>query len=134
MVSTVSVTDCSTVSNPASHFSKSMPQYFMRSMDSWEMPRCFMWWIMMSLSMCCTPQSVWPMTMISSTPSSMMATSRERMTLPKGFVTTPPAFLMIFTSPFFRPSAAGSSSTSRVSMQVRMAIFLLGYLLAAYCS
>ena len=74
------------------------------------------------------------MTMISSTPSSMMATSRERITLPKGLVTTPPAFLMIFTSPFRRPSAAGRSSTSRVSIQVKMAIFLLGYLLAAYCS
>ena len=129
MVSTVSVTDCSTVSNPASQRSKSMPQYFIRSMDAWEMPRAFMCWIICSLSMCCTPQSVWPMTMISSTPSSMMATRRERITLPKGLVTTPPAFLMIFTSPLRSPRAAGRSSTSRVSMQVRMAIFLLGYLL-----
>ena len=57
-----------------------------------------------------------------------MATSRLRTVLSKGFVIVPPAFLMIFTSPFLNPRAAGSSSTSRVSMHVTMAMRLLGYL------
>ena len=83
----------------------------------------------MSALIWATPQSVWPMTMTSSTPSSMMPTSRLRTALSKGPVIMPPAFLIIFTSPLRMPSAAGSSSTRRVSMQVRMAIFLSGYLL-----
>ena len=44
-----------------------------------------------------------------------MATIRLRMAESKAEITSPPAFLMILASPFFNPSAAGSSSVSRVS-------------------
>ena len=47
---------------------------------------------------------------------------------------TPPAFLIIFTSPFLMPKAAGNNSVSRVSMHERIAIFLSGYLLVIYFS
>ena len=40
----------------------------------------------------------------------------------------PPAFFIIFTSPFLTPNAAGISSVNRVSMQDKIAIFLSGYL------
>ena len=87
------------------------------------------WRIIISALICATPQSLCPMTMTSSTPSSTIPTSRLRTALSKGPVIMPPAFLMSFTSPLRMPNAAGRSSTSRVSMQVRMAIFLSGYLL-----
>lgn len=45
----------------------------------------------------------------------------------KGLVITPPAFLMLLTSPLRIPGGAGKSSTRRVSVHVTMAIFLSGY-------
>lgn len=57
-----------------------------------------------------------------------------RITLPKGWEITPPAFFIIFTSPFLIPNAAGSKAVSRVSIQERIAIFLSGYLLVIYDS
>ncbi len=45
---------------------------------------------------------------------------------PKGWETRAPALLMILASPPRRFIACGSSSTRRVSMQVRTTIFLLG--------
>ena len=42
--------------------------------------------------------------------------------------TSPPAFFMIFASPFLRPRALGSNSVRRVSMQVRTASFFAGNL------
>src|SRR5215203_4047853 len=58
----------------------------------------------------------------------------ERMIEPKGWETTAPADLMIFTSPPRRFIAFGSSSTRRVSMQVRMTRCLLGQRSVWYCS
>ena len=58
----------------------------------------------------------------------------QRITLPKGWEITPPAFFIIFTSPFLIPNAAGSKAVSRVSIQERIAIFLSGYLLVIYDS
>ena len=97
-------------------------------------PRSIICFIIISLLICCTPQSVCPMTMTSSIPSSKIPTKTLRTTLPKAWLTTPPAFLMIFTSPFLIPRAAGKSSVSLVSIQVIIAIFLSGYLLVLYCS
>ena len=51
---------------------------------------------------------------------------------PNGCVTIARAVLRTFTSPCRRFMAAGSSSTSRVSMQVTMTIFLLGKRSVAY--
>src|SRR5699024_11179271 len=63
-----------------------------------------------------------------------MATIRLRMTLPNGCEMIPPAFFIIFTSPFLMPKAAGSKAVKRVSIQERMAIFLSGYLFVMYFS
>ncbi len=47
---------------------------------------------------------------------------------------TPPAFLIILASPFFRPKAAKRSSVRRVSMQATIATFLSGYFVVSYFS
>jgi hypothetical protein len=57
-----------------------------------------------------------------------------RMTLPKGWETMAPAFLMVLTSPLRMFIARGSSSSSRVSMQVRMTSRLLGNWSVRNCS
>ena len=44
-----------------------------------------------------------------------MATIRLRMAESKAEITKPPAFLIIFASPFFKPRAAGSNSVSLVT-------------------
>src|SRR5258708_3714148 len=49
-----------------------------------------------------------------------------RMTLPNGCETIAPAFFTSLTSPLRNPIARGSSSTNRVSMQVRITSFLSG--------
>ena len=63
-----------------------------------------------------------------------MATIRLRIAESKAEMTRPPAFLIIFASPFFRPNAAGSSSVSRVSMHDNTANFFSGYLSVIYFS
>ena len=67
-------------------------------------------------------------------PSSYIATSKLRITLPKGWEITAPAFFIIFASPFLRPRAAGRNSVKRGSIQERMASFLSGYLFVIYFS
>src|SRR5205814_709056 len=49
-----------------------------------------------------------------------------RITLPNGCDTIAPAFFTSLTSPLRKPIARGSSSTSRVSMHVRITSFLFG--------
>ena len=63
-----------------------------------------------------SPHPVWPMTTISSVPSSCWLTISERMT---SSVARPPALRMMWASPVRRPSA--SSTSSRASMQATMA-------------
>src|SRR5436309_925066 len=57
-----------------------------------------------------------------------------RMTLPKGWETMAPAFLISFTSPLRTFMARGRSSVRRVSMQVTIASLLSGKRSVRYCS
>ena len=59
---------------------------------------------------------MWPMTTISSVPSSCWLTIRERMT---SSVASPPAFRMTWASPVRSPRAA--STSTRASMQAMIA-------------
>ena len=64
-----------------------------------------------------SPHPVWPMTTISSVPSSVWLTISERMT---SSVARPPALRMMCASPVRRPSV--SSTSSRASMQATIAM------------
>ncbi len=69
-ISTDDLTDSSTESKPHSQSSKSTSKYLHRSIASSDIPRDLMASSMSGPLICWAPQSVWPTTITSSTPSS----------------------------------------------------------------
>ena len=90
----------------------------MRSIWSWGTPELIIWRHISSAFICWAPQLLCPMTIMVFTSSSNTATRRLLITLPKGWDITPPAFLIIFASPFFKPKDAGKSSVSSLRWRV----------------
>src|SRR5699024_1585224 len=80
------------------------------------------------------PQSWCPMTTTSLASRLYMATRMLLIMLSNDFLIMAPAFLTIFTSPFWMFNAFGSNSTSLDSIHVKTTILFLGIDRDLYCS